>query len=158
MDEEDNKTVTLDNTREVDYGRVATRLLFKQHNKDGKEDINEWRERFVAKLDPTEYEGGVELVGSWSEWERFKRNWPSFQRLYLNDWLDEIEVRLRSLAIRSLAEDSVKGNSASSKFLAEGKYKEKKAGRPTKEAVMRQTKIDAQLDREIANDAERLGL
>lgn len=157
MDEE-YKPVTLHNTRDDGYGRTATRNLFKQHNKGGKEDINEWRKRFVATLDPTEYTGGVELLGSWADWERFKRSWPSFQRLYLDDWLDEIEVRLRSLAIKSLADDALKGSSASSKFLAEGKYKDKKAGRPTKEAITRQTKIDARLDKEVANDIERLGL
>ena len=91
-------------------------------------------------------------------WERFKKNWPSFQRLYLNDWMDEIEIRLKSGAIAALQEDALKGGSSAAKFLAEGKYKEKKAGRPSKEAVTRQTKIDAALEKRVANDGERLGL
>ncbi len=155
---DDKEIIELDNKRDVEYGRIRSRLLFKQHNKEGKEDINVWRETFVSALDPTEYTGGIALLGSWSEWERFKRNWPSFQRLYLDDWLDEIEVRLKSLAIKSLKEDAKDGGAASAKFLAEGRYKEKSAGRPTKAAVKRQTKIDAALERSIANDRERLGL
>lgn len=158
MDDEDKGLTELSNTRSDEYGRVATRLLFKQYNKKGKEDINVWRETFVSQLDPTEYLGGVALVGSWKDWERFKKNWPSFQRLHLDDWLDEIEVRLKSLAIKSLATDAKSGNSASAKFLAEGKYKEKKAGRPTKADVKRQTKVDSELEKRIANDRERLGL
>ena len=150
--------VELTNDTGLEYGRIATRLLFKQYNKEGKEDIHEWRKRFVDTLDPTEYAGAVELVGSWTNWEKFKRNWPSFEKLYLQDWLEEIEIRLRSNAIRSLSQDALKGNTAASKFLAEGKYKEKKAGRPTKEQVERQTRIDANLEKQIANDLKRLGV
>lgn len=152
--------VVLSNTRTDDLGRVATRMLFKQYNPNGTEDIHVWRQVFVETLDPTEYSGAIALVGSWENWEKFKRNWPSFQRTHLDAWLEEIEIKLKSIAIRSLVIEakSGKNSSAASKFLAEGRYKDKKAGRPTKDAVLRQTRIDAQVEREIANDLERLGL
>lgn len=152
--------VTLAKVNTEEMGRIATKLLFKQYNPNGKEDINVWRERFVAELDPTEYRGGAALVGSWSEWQRFKRNWPSFQRLHLDDWLEEIDVKLKSLALKTLVHEARAGNNpaAAAKFLSEGKYKERKAGRPSKGEVLRQTRIDAQVEKEIANDLERLGL
>lgn len=141
-------------------GRVATSSMFKQYNKRGTECIEDWRERFVATLDPTEYAGAIELVGSWSAWTRLKKNWPSFQKLHLDDWLDEIEVRMKSLAMRSLIMEAQKevGSGNAAKFIAEGKYKEKRAGRPTKAEVARRTKIDSELDSRIKADLERIGI
>lgn len=157
-DETEFTPISLDQDGDRDWGRLATRVLFKQHSAEGTEDINKWREVFVNTLDPTEYQGGIALVGSWSSWLKFKRNWPSFQRLYLDDWLEEIEIRLKSIAIKSLTADALTNGGAAAKFIAEGKYKERKAGRPSKESVIKQTRIDAELEKRIANDRERLGL
>ena len=160
MTDKENKPLELTNTKDGNFGRVATRLLFKQYNKEAEQCLDDWRERFVDQLDPTEYAGAIELVGSWSTWQQFKKNWPSFQKLYLDDWLAEVEVRLRSNAVRSLVKEAQYGKSpaAAAKFLAEGKYKEKKPGRPSNEEVSRQLNIDSRLQKEIANDLERIGL
>jgi len=60
-----------------------SKALFKQHNSQGTEDLDEWRKRFVAIADPTEYQGGIELCGSWNDWQAFKRNWPTFKNTIL---------------------------------------------------------------------------
>ncbi len=149
--------ITLANTRDVEYGRAATMSLFKQYNKKGKQDIHEWRKRFVATLDPTEYEGAISLVGSWADWLRFKKAWPSFKKLHLDAWLDEIEIQLRSQAIRSLAKAALteKGTSAA-RFIAEGGYKQKTAGRPSTGEIQGNLRRESEIEKEIAEDVARV--
>lgn len=149
--------ITLANTRDDDRGRAATMSLFRQYNKKGKEDLDQWRKRFVDTLDPTEYEGAMTLLGSWKDWLRFKKSWPSFQKLHLNDWLEEIEVRLRSQALRSLALQALtsQGTSAA-KFIAEGKYKVRKNGRPSNEEVQGNLRKESAIEREVAEDIARV--
>ena len=47
--------------------RRPTRKQFKQYNINGKEDLEEWRDRFVSISDPTEYRAAIDLVGSWAD-------------------------------------------------------------------------------------------
>lgn len=57
--------------------RRPTRKIFKQYNPEGTEDLGIWRDKFVEIADPTEYRAAKELVGSWEEWQRFKKNGKS---------------------------------------------------------------------------------
>ena len=134
-----------------------TKMLFKQYNPEGKEDLDDWRKRFVAIADPTEYLGGIELMGSWNEWQLFKRNWKTFRNTILIDWLAEVEVKLRSEAISNLCAQAIdpKG-SAAAKWIAEGRYKAKKAGTPSKAEVTRQAKIQARVDDEVSDEIARV--
>lgn len=155
MEEQDKPVLSSD--RDSDWGRVATKTMFKQYCKGAKEDIEDWRKRFVSTLDPTEYAGAIELLGSWEEWLRFKRNWPSFQKLHLDDWMEEIEIKIKSMAIRALIMQSQGDSGASAaKFLVEAKHHEKKVGRPSKEIIERQLRIDTAAHKEVANDLERI--
>lgn len=135
--------------------KIPTRQLFVEFNREGGEVLSEWRARFVATLDPTELKGALELVGSWATWKRFKKEWPHFTRKILPEWLEEIEVNLRSSGISNICEASKK-DANSAKWLAEGKWKEKKQGRPTKAQIEREAKIEARLDNEHADDIRRV--
>ena len=134
-----------------------SKALFKQHNSQGTEDLDEWRKRFVAIADPTEYQGGIELCGSWNDWQAFKRNWPTFKNTILIEWLAEIEVKLRSEAISNLCAQALdpKG-SAAAKWIAEGRYKARKPGAPSKAEVERQTKIQARVLDEVQDEIARV--
>lgn len=151
-------TVTeLINEREDGKGRIQAKLLFKQYNKDGTEDISEWRRVFVNTLDPTEYEGGIALLGSWENWQKFKRNWPSFQTMHLNAWLEEIEIKMKSMALRALIMQApTAAGTAAAKFIVEGKHIDKLVGRPSKDRIEKQLRIDTAVHKEIANDLERM--
>ncbi len=154
----DNETkFILSNDREDGLGRMQAKLMFKQYNKAAELDLNDWRKKFIEALDPTEYLGAIELVGDWEIWLQLKRNWPSFQRLYVNKWLEEIEVKMKALSIRALILQAQSPmGSSSAKFIAEGKYLEKKVGRPTKELIERNLRVSTAIEKEIANDLERV--
>ncbi len=156
--------VELISEREDGKGRIGAKSLFKQYDKDGTEDIQEWRKRFVATLDPTEYAGGIALLGSWENWQKFKRNWPSFKSMHLNSWLEEIEIAIKSKSITNLVKAAIgteidgiaRMDVGAAKFLVEGKHQDKLVGRPTKERIEKQLRIETAVQREAANDLDRI--
>ena len=137
--------------------RRPTRKQFTQYNPDGKKDLEEWRTRFVAIADPTEYRAAIDLVGSWAEWQRFKKEWKEFRDVILIDWLAEVEIKLRSDAIGNMCEQALdpKGTAAA-KWIAEGRYRPRKVGAPSNAEVQRQAKIQASIDDEVEDDIARV--
>lgn len=137
--------------------RRPTRKLFKQYDPEGKKDLQNWRKRFVAIADPTEYRAAIDLVGSWEEWQRFKKEWKEFRDVILIEWLAEVEIKLRSEAISNMCIQAVdpKGTAAA-KWIAEGRYRPRKVGAPSNAEVQRQAKIQASIDDEVEDDIARI--
>ena len=110
-------------------GRQAAKSLFE----NGNYDIELFHQTFLELEDPTEYKPALQLVGSWREWQRLKRDWPTFNN-HINEWKEELDVRLKSKAVEQinrLAFDDK--NYQASKWLAEeGFHKRTGAGRPSK--------------------------
>lgn len=117
------------------------------------------REIYMQFSDPTEYSVAMHVLGDWNHWQRLTRNKNIME--YIQLWRDELEVKLRSEAIRGVVEVA-NGTSQSklgaAKYIAEGGWKEKKAGRPTKGQINKQAKIEARIKNEVDEDLERLGL
>ena len=72
-------------------GRQPSKALFD----DGTYDLEEFHDVFIELEDPTEYKPALQLVGSWREWERLKREWPKL-REHIADWNEELEIKLKS--------------------------------------------------------------
>jgi len=110
--------------------------------------------------DPTEYEFAMEAFGSWQQWLKIKAS-KAMQK-WVQYWPDELEIKLRSEGIKAVSHEAKEGKNpfAAAKFLAKGEWKStpSKRGRPSKEEVERELKIAAQVDAEVGEDAERLGL
>lgn len=138
--------------------RTPSKMLFKQYNPEkGTECLDDWRRRFVACADPTEYAAAIELMGSWKEWQTFKKQWKGFRDIILIEWLAEVEVKLRSENIRNLTTQALDSKgSAAAKWLAEGKYKPKQAGRPSNAEIEKQAKISARISDEVEDDIARV--
>lgn len=132
--------------------KFASRKLFKQYHPEGTEDFDEWRHKFVEACDPTEYAGAIALLGSWKEWQLFKKSWPYFTENILPEWLAEIDVKLASMAINRLKENKDAG---AQRWLAERKYKIKKRN-PSKAETERENRIQQHIDNEIQDDAARV--
>ena len=117
------------------------------------------RELYLESNDPTEYEFAIAAFGNWGHLQHLIKNCKWF-RSHLHGWREELEVKIRSAAIRALMETAIyeggRGTTAA-KYIAEKGW-EKKRGRPSKEEVEKQKKIEAALMDEIHEDAERLGL
>ena len=141
------------------WNNRPSRKLFRQFSPEGTEDLEEWKARFINTRDPTEYAGAIELVGSWKEWLYFKRTWPMFTREILPEWMAEMEVLIRSEALQTMIQDArSKSRSATSsaRWVAEGGYKPKKEGGPTKSEKAREEMIRSAVVTENEDDISRV--
>ena len=102
---------------------------------------------YMEIADPTEYEFAMRVFGSWAHWKLF-HNLRWFKP-YLDAWRDELEIKIRSDAIKKVIEQSKdEKNSNAAKWLAEKKWKLTR-GRPSKEEVTREVKVEAKLSDEV---------
>lgn len=106
----------------------------------------------------SEYEFAIAEIGSWVHWERLIKS--PLLRSTIQQWRDELEVKIRANAIKSIIKTSLGDSSASAtaaKWLAEKGYSPKR-GRPTKEEKAGHLKQEERIDKEIQDDMERIGL
>ncbi len=78
----------------------------------------------------------------------------------IKGWRDELDVRIKAKGIKAIIlhslDDDPKGLQAA-KYLVEKGYAPKR-GRPSKEEVERELKVDARAAKEHQTDLERIGL
>jgi len=115
------------------------------------------RRIYLSYMDPTEYRFAKEVFDSWEHWERLCR--CTFFKPYIKKWRYELEVALRSQAIYNIV-DSSKGAKgfAAAKWLAEKGWDQHTRGRPKKEDIEKEAKIQAELENSMKDYAERVGL
>lgn len=106
-----------------------------------------------------EYEFAMDVFGSWEHWTKICK---SSIRHEFAAWRQELEIKLKAEAMRQMINasrtDDAKGVAAS-KYLADKGYAEKrKAGRPTQEEITRERKVQAEVDKTLVEDMERLGI
>jgi hypothetical protein len=113
---------------------------------------------YLECADPTEYEFANQLLGSWAHWQRMLE--CKWFMPYVDAWRDELEIKLRSEAVRNIGTIS-KGTSPgalnASRWLAEKGWTEKKRGRPSKQEVASERKKQALVSQEVADDLARIG-
>lgn len=107
-----------------------------------------------------EYEFAMDVFGSWDHWNKLANDTIPAIKNVIREWRDELEIRLKAQAIKSLIQtsrmDDTKGFNAA-KFLADKGYAPQR-GRPSKEEVEREKKIQAGVNKDLEADMERLGL
>jgi hypothetical protein len=115
----------------------------------------------LAPHDPTEYEFAQTVFGSWEVWKMVSN--AAGVRTHVVKWRSEVEVKVKSEAIKAIAEEmKTKGRSSFSaaKLLLDKGWLDKEA------ATVAKTKLKAKEDEDmnkealslLSDDAERLGL
>ncbi len=138
-------------------GKPPSANLFKENNPEGKHSLADWREKFIEISDPTEYKAALILAGSWAGWCTIKKHWPYFRDVILQDWLAEVEIKLRSDAIKEIIDQSKdEKGTAAAKWVAEGRYNPRKTGAPTKAEKQREARIAAGVEKEVEDDINRV--
>jgi hypothetical protein len=144
-DYEANKAKLFDST-----GRALTTGLF-----DGVFDKEEWHRLYVEAADPTEYDAAMVLIGNWEHWQVLRKS-KTLAELF-DKWRMEVEVKLRSEAIKSMVRHSKQMNgAAAAKWLAEAGFVER--DKRTKKGKEEEKQIGASVSSQVQEDAERLGL
>lgn len=103
-----------------------------------------------------EYQFAMDVFGSWQHWQKL---FESRMRDTFLAWQEELEVKMAAKGYKSLAlaaKNPEKGIAAA-KFLADRGWKQKR-GRPSKEEVERERRVQAGIKNEFESDIERIGL
>lgn len=111
--------------------------------------------------DPTEYEFSQVVFGSWEHWQAIAKS--PFVKPYINKLRKEVEVKVRSDAIKAIAEE-MKSNGRSSfsaaKLLLEKGWLDKDTASKAKQKLKQ--KEEEEMNKEalslLSEDANRLGI
>lgn len=139
----------------VQNGRMLTVALFEEFQRDNVDvtpifKLADWRKVYVAAGDPTGYKAAMELIGSWDHWMALCKS-PLFAA-ELAKWEAELDEKIRSEAIKEMvATSKTREGTTAAKWLAEGRYKQKKR-------ALKNTEEESTSVRNLKQDAERLGI
>lgn len=120
-------------------------------------DLPSARRIYLECADPTEWVAAHVLLGSWEHWHRLL-SCPWFKE-HIREWRDALETKMRSEALRQIANTSrgaTPQSFAAARFLAEKGWEPKKTGRPAKADKERAIRMDALLGDEVADDLARI--
>jgi len=108
---------------------------------------------YLETNDPTGYILATDYLDGWDHLLKLK---ASVLREQWPQWEDEMEIRLKSLAIMTLIVKAESGDAVSAKFLATKGWDKRKAGAPSKDERTRQLKINRGIEADIRADAKRI--
>ena len=139
---------------EIAYDRDAIYTL-----KDYDHDYNDktyisLKRLFLEIADPTEYTFSTKYLAGWEHWQKICNNKVLAQ--HIEKWRTELEMKLRSEAVRTIYGQSRKGSVTAAKWLAERGWDDRPAGRPSKAEIEKQTKIIQDVQNEFEQDYTRL--
>ena len=104
--------------------------------------------------DPTEYAFANTCFTGWTQWQRIVANKQMTKAV--EGWRFELEVKIRSEGVRSAKSQARKGSWQATKWLSERGWDARGAGRPSKEDVEHERKVQASISNEFEDDATRL--
>jgi hypothetical protein len=114
------------------------------------------RQRYLEMADPTEYQFAIEVLGSWDHWQKLCNS--SLIRTHIDQWRDELTIKLRAQAIQALVKSAVEGGIkgiTAAKWLATGSWQSGR-GRPSKVEKERKLKQETRLDAETESHIKLL--
>lgn len=112
------------------------------------------KRRYLDMADPTEYDFANEYLCGWRHWQRLVDN--KFIRTHIDEWREELEYKLRSIAVKQMKLSAESGNYQAAKWFTDRGWATRGAGRPSKSEVERETKFQQRLTDDFSADIIRL--
>ena len=109
---------------------------------------------YLEMEDPTEYEFANTYFLGWRHWQRICDN-RSLMPLVQN-MRDELELKLRARAVQEIKLQAKQGSFQATKWLADRGWDKKAVGRPSKDDVTREARMQAEIHSMYESDAARL--
>jgi hypothetical protein len=107
-----------------------------------------------------EYEFALDVFNSWDHWTKLANDTIPAIKDEIKTWREELDIKIKAKTLKAMIiasmDNDAKGVNAA-KYLAEKGYLPKR-GRPSKEEVERERKVQAGVNRELESDMERIGL
>ena len=109
---------------------------------------------YVEFEDPTEYEFANEYLLGWNQWKRLCEN--KLIRKEIDTWREELELKLRARGIREAVKAAEAGGFQAAKWLADRGWDTRGAGRPSKDEIEKEKRMQARISDEFGADVVRL--
>jgi hypothetical protein len=139
---------------EVGYGDAAIYTLKEEDYEYEGKMYPSLKRLYIRESDPTEYQFAVKYLLNWKQWQRLCEN--KLTRKHIDEWREELEVKLRCAAVQELIKDSKKGKILASKWLADRGWAQRGAGRPSKADVESEKVFQSRVSEEYGADVIRL--
>lgn len=109
---------------------------------------------FLEESDPTEYTFATKYLLGWKHWQRMNEN--KLLRKHFDEWREELEVKLRSEAVRQAIAHAASGTFQAAKWVADRGWATRGAGRPSKADQDKEKRIQEKIDEEYSGDVVRM--
>jgi len=110
---------------------------------------------YLEYEDPTEYGFVMKYLVSWSQWKKLCANQRTL--LEIEQWREELELKLRSQAVKDMIDQSAEGGSfQASKWLSDRGWDKRAAGRPSKKEQLKEQRMKDKISNEFDSDIVRL--
>lgn len=139
---------------EIGYSKFSMYTLKEQDHEYKGTVYPSIKKLYLAYEDPTEYDFANKYFVSWNHWQRICDN--VILRKHIDEWRQELELKIRSQAIRDIMSNSADGSYQASKYLAERGWDKNVVGRPNKATKARDAKMDELIDEEFSSDIKRM--
>ena len=116
--------------------------------------VEEARKLFVQSGDPTGVVFADEHLGGYQHWKALKDCNPL--KPYIAEWEEELEVRIRSKQLGNIMKQADEGHFQAEKFLMDRGWEKRGAGRPSKEEVERETRVQSAIKNDYKADVARI--
>ena len=154
MKDDQGKPITQSLFLELGYNEHAVYTLKEQDYEYNGKIYPSLKRLYLEFEDPTEYEFATTYLLGFKHWKRIYAN----KQLgpHIDEWREELEMRLRSKACKALLESAKGGSFNAAKWFADRGWANKGAGRPSKEEIEREKKFQARVDSDYGQDIVRL--
>lgn len=109
---------------------------------------------YLEEEDPTEYLFATKYLLGIKHWLRICDN--KLFTPHVEEWRFELELKLRAKGVKGLIESAAKGSQTSLKWLSDRGWSDRPAGRPSKDEIEREKKIQMNIASEYDEDLKRL--
>lgn len=139
---------------ELGYGDEAVfTLKDEDHELNGKKYVS-LKRLYLETEDPTEYVFAKNHLLGWKHWQRMCEN--KIIAKHIQEWREELEVKLRSQAILDAIQEARKGHFQAAKWVADRGWSTRGAGRPSKAEIEHEKKVQARISDEYGDDVVRM--
>lgn len=108
---------------------------------------------YLEAEDVHEYDFAKANLYSWEHWLRLLEN--KWCRKFIDNWREELEVKIASGGVQSILDLAEGGNFQAAKYVADRQWN-KKRGRPSKDEIAKNQKVDERINKEFEDDIDRV--
>lgn len=148
------KPITQSLFLEIGYTDQAVYTLKDQDHEHNGNYYPSLKRLYLECADPTEYEFATTYLLGWKHWLRLCEN--KMVRKHIDEWREELEVKLRSRGVKNVLESAKSGNYQAARWLADRGWDTRGAGRPSKADVEKEQRVQAAMSGEYEADVVRL--